>query len=128
LKAGERVIIYPEGTVTRDPQGWPMIGKTGAARLAELVPGVPVIPVGQWGAQASVDLYRKRIRLRPRRRVTMSVGEPVCFTDSGDGTETTTLRGVTDVIMRAIREQVAEVRGEPAPSVFFQPASHESAA
>ena len=51
LADGECVIIYPEGTATRDPDQWPMIAKTGVARLA-LATGVPVIPVAQWGAQA----------------------------------------------------------------------------
>ena len=41
--------IYPEGTLTRDPDLWPMVGKTGAARVA-LQTGCPVIPVAQWGA------------------------------------------------------------------------------
>ena len=49
LEAGECVVVYPEGTLTRDPDLWPMRGKSGAARLA-LATGVPVIPVGQWGA------------------------------------------------------------------------------
>ena len=31
---GRGVIVYPEGTLTRDPDMWPMRGKTGAARLA----------------------------------------------------------------------------------------------
>ena len=44
------VVIYPEGTITRDPDLWPMKGKTGAARIA-LRTGCPVIPIGQWGAQ-----------------------------------------------------------------------------
>ena len=50
LAAGECVIIYPEGTATRDPDQWPMVAKTGVARLA-LATGVPVVPVAQWGAQ-----------------------------------------------------------------------------
>ena len=50
LAAGECVIIYPEGTATRDPGGWPMLAKTGVARMA-LTTGVPVVPVAQWGAQ-----------------------------------------------------------------------------
>ena len=33
----------------------------------------------------------------------------------------TTLREITDTIMCAVREQVAEVRGEPAPEEFFRP-------
>ena len=44
------MIIYPEGTITGDPDLWPMVGKTGAARIA-LQTGCPVVPIGQWGAQ-----------------------------------------------------------------------------
>ncbi len=40
----------PEGTWTRDPDLWPMRGKTGAVRLA-LAGGIPVIPMAYWGAQ-----------------------------------------------------------------------------
>jgi 1-acyl-sn-glycerol-3-phosphate acyltransferase len=34
LADGECVVIYPEGTATRDPAGWPMVARTGLARLA----------------------------------------------------------------------------------------------
>ena len=38
LKAGQVVVVFPEGTLTRDPAQWPMRGKAGAIRLAvELV-------------------------------------------------------------------------------------------
>lgn len=50
LAEGGAILIYPEGTITQDPQLWPMKAKTGAARLA-LKTGAPVIPVGQWGIQ-----------------------------------------------------------------------------
>ncbi|MDP9181909.1 MAG: 1-acyl-sn-glycerol-3-phosphate acyltransferase, partial [Actinomycetota bacterium] len=36
LERGELVAIYPEGTVSRDPDKWPMVAKTGVARLALL--------------------------------------------------------------------------------------------
>ena len=55
------MVVYPEGTLTRDPDLWPMRGKTGAARIA-LATGCPVIPVGQWGAH---DLLCRRT---PRSR------------------------------------------------------------
>ena len=34
LKMGHAIGIYPEGTLTRDKDYWPMTGKTGAVRLA----------------------------------------------------------------------------------------------
>ncbi|MFD0891371.1 lysophospholipid acyltransferase family protein, partial [Streptosporangium algeriense] len=34
IAEGACVMFYPEGTCTRDPDFWPMEGKTGAARLA----------------------------------------------------------------------------------------------
>ncbi|HEV7195506.1 MAG TPA: 1-acyl-sn-glycerol-3-phosphate acyltransferase, partial [Pedococcus sp.] len=34
VEGGKCVGVYPEGTLTRDPQLWPMVGKTGAARIA----------------------------------------------------------------------------------------------
>ena len=58
VQDGECVVVYPEGTITRDPDLWPMTGKTGAARIA-LASGVDVIPVAQWGPQ---DILRA---LRP---------------------------------------------------------------
>ena len=77
LEDGGMIVLHPEGTVTRDPDGWPMTGKTGAARLALLAPDVPVIPVAQWGVQEQIDLYRKKVKLFPRPRHTLSVGEPI---------------------------------------------------
>ena len=50
VATGRAIIVYPEGTVTRDPDGWPMAGRNGAVRLA-LQTGAPLIPVGQWGIQ-----------------------------------------------------------------------------
>ena len=57
-------MIYPEGTLTRDPDLWPMTGKSGAARIA-LATGCPVIPVGQWGAQEILPPYAKKPRPLP---------------------------------------------------------------
>ena len=117
LRAGKVIVIHPEGTVTRDPDGWPMAGRTGAARLALLVPDVPVIPVAQWGVQKSIDLYRKRIRLIPRPRHVLSVGPTIDLSSfAGSTLSVATLNAVTEVIIRRLRDDVAELRGVPAPS------------
>ncbi len=118
LAAGGMIVLHPEGTVTRDPDGWPMQGKTGAARLALLAPEVPVIPVAQWGVQARIDLYRRYIRLFPRPRHELSVGEPIDLSAfHGDGAPSgATLRAASDVIVKRLRHDVAELRGLPEPT------------
>lgn len=117
LQRGGLIVMHPEGTVTRDPDGWPMAAKTGAARLALLAPDVPVIPVSQWGVQKQVDLYHKRVKLIPRPRHVMSVGDPIDLSGYRDrAVDSATLREVTDVIMKRLRADVAELRGEPAPT------------
>ncbi|MEO6703539.1 MAG: lysophospholipid acyltransferase family protein [Jatrophihabitantaceae bacterium] len=121
LGRGEMVLIYPEGTVTRDPDFWPMLAKTGVARLALLAPQSPVIPVGQWGPQNFLDVYHKRFRPWPRKQVSVAVGEPVDLSDyAGQPATSEVLREMTDKIMRAIRDQVAELRAEQPPAEFYQ--------
>jgi 1-acyl-sn-glycerol-3-phosphate acyltransferase len=51
LTDDEVVVIYPEGTVTTRSDHLPMMGKTGAVRLA-LASGVPIVPLAGWGSQA----------------------------------------------------------------------------
>lgn len=121
LAAGEAVVIYPEGTITTDPDQWPMQAKTGIARLVLLSPDTPVVPVGQWGAQhrTTVPWWRK---LWGRRDAVASVGYPLDLRRyRGREASAETLREITDVIMDAVREQVAELRREPAPTRFFKP-------
>lgn len=119
LAQGEAVIIYPEGTITHDPDQWPMEAKTGIARLVLLSPDTPVVPVGQWGAQQrkSLPWWRKL----GRRRAGASVGEPLDLSDyRGREPDAETLREITDLVMAHVRKQVAELRGEPAPQSFFK--------
>lgn len=117
LRAGQLIVLHPEGTVTRDPDGWPMAGKTGAARLVTLVPDVPVIPVAQWGVQEQFDLYRKKVKLIPRPRHTLSVGEPIDLSAFDDRPPTTrVLKEITEAIMRRLRTDVAQLRDRPEPT------------
>jgi len=120
LRRGRIILLHPEGTVTRDPQWWPMSARTGAARLALLAPDVPVIPLGQWGVQDVVDLYHKKIRLFPRREHHILAGEPIDLSRFAGARPTAeTLRAMTDVMMGEVRELVAELRDEPAPTGAF---------
>jgi 1-acyl-sn-glycerol-3-phosphate acyltransferase len=121
VRAGECVVVYPEGTLTRDPDLWPMTGKSGAARIA-LETGCPVIPVGQWGAQGVLPPYSSRPRLVPRQHVYMKAGDPVDLADLLTQPRTTeTINTATARIMSAIVALVEELRGETAPTERFDP-------
>ena len=113
VRDGECVVVYPEGTLTRDPDLWPMVGKSGAARIA-LETGCPVIPVGQWGAQELLPPYAKRPDFFPRKRIVMKAGDPVELSDLVAKPRTAeVVNEATGRIMAAITAIVAELRGEP---------------
>lgn len=121
IRAGECVGVYPEGTITKDPTGWPMRGKTGAARIA-LETGCPVIPIGQWGAQEILPAYSVRPHLVPRRTARYKVGDPVDLSEfAGKQPTTEVLHAATDKIMDAITALVAELREEMPPAERFDP-------
>ena len=121
LAAGKLVLIYPEGTITKDPTGWPMHPRTGVARLA-LESDVPVIPVARWGTQEILNGYTKKFRPFPRKPVYISVGEPVDLSAYRDKEITPQLlREVTHLLMDRVRELLAEIRKEPPPKEFFRP-------
>jgi len=117
---GECVIIYPEGTCTRDPNGWPMVAKTGVARLV-LASGVPVIPVAHWGSQEILRYGSKRLHLFPPKKVYAVAGAPLDLSRF-EGVEPTNevLREVTDLLMTRVTELLGEIRGETPPATFFE--------
>jgi 1-acyl-sn-glycerol-3-phosphate acyltransferase len=121
---GRGVIVYPEGSLTRDPDLWPMRGKTGAVRLA-LGGGIPVIPMAQWGAQQVMPRYGK-LKLWPlRRRVRVIVGDPVDLSAyAGRASSQSALVEATDVVMADIARLLSQLRGEPAPAERWNPADH----
>jgi 1-acyl-sn-glycerol-3-phosphate acyltransferase len=116
LRQGEAVVLYPEGTVTRDPDKWPMVARTGVARLA-LLSGAPVIPVAQWGAQEILDSYRTPgFHPVPRRTMRFRVGPPVDLAaHQGRELSAPVLREVTDRVMDAVTRELEVLRGEKAP-------------
>jgi len=123
VRLGRGVIVYPEGSLTREPDLWPMRGKTGAVRLA-LAGGIPIIPMAQWGAQQVLPRYGK-LKLWPlRRRVRVIVGDPVDLSAYTGSASQTALVEATDVVMAEIAGLLAQLRGEPAPAARWNPADH----
>ncbi|MFC8923468.1 lysophospholipid acyltransferase family protein [Cellulosimicrobium sp. NPDC057127] len=124
LDEGECVVFFPEGTLTRDPDGWPMVGKTGVARLA-LTSRAPVVPIGQWGAHRLLAPYGKVFKPFPPKHVAVHAGPPVDLTDLYDRPlDGATLREATERIMAAITDQVEQIRGEKAPAERFDMRKH----
>ena len=130
LDSGGAIIVYPEGTITRDPGMWPMRGRTGAARLA-LETGVPVVPMAHWGDQEI--LYRdpqghRTFSAWPPKRVTGVIGEPLRAEDLVPGglvrsghPSPEELGRATEVIMAAVTRLTGELRGETPPPEPFDP-------
>jgi 1-acyl-sn-glycerol-3-phosphate acyltransferase len=122
VESGECVVVYPEGTITRDPDMWPMTAKTGAARIA-LTTGAPVIPIAQWGAQEVLPPYSKKLKIFSRTVMHVHAGQAVDLSEfmPAAGTEPSgsTLRAATTKIMDAITELLEGIRGGKAPAVRF---------
>jgi 1-acyl-sn-glycerol-3-phosphate acyltransferase len=121
---GRGVVVYPEGTLTRDPDLWPMRGKTGAVRLA-LAGDIPLIPMAHWGVQEIMPRYGKlRFSLR-RRRVRVVLGDPIDpATNGADATRPSTLAQTTDVVMDRITDLLAGLRSETPPAERWNPSAH----
>lgn len=118
LKDGGCVLIAPEGSVTKEPNRWPMRGKTGVARLA-METGAPVVPVVQWGALGIHDRHRKPKFKLGRHPVTVKALAPVDLSQwESAEINRANLTAVTDQIMEAVRVGVADLRGETAPPLF----------
>ena len=122
IEQGRALVIYPEGTITHDPELWPMKGKTGAARLA-LDTGHPVVPIGQWGAQELMPGRKPRFpKLFPRKTLRVTAGDPVPLDDLRSRPVTVaTLDEATTRIMDAIAVLVAELRQATPPVQRYDP-------
>ena len=121
LKAGHLLGVYPEGTLTRDENLWPMRAKTGVARLA-LMTGAPVYPCASWGPEKVLPPYSKKIRLFPRTRVSIMMGEPVDLSRwQGRADDPEAIEEAADHIMDRITTLLETLRNEKAPAVRFDP-------
>jgi 1-acyl-sn-glycerol-3-phosphate acyltransferase len=116
LSDGECVAVFPEGTFTDDPDGWPMTAQPGAARMA-LRTGAPVVPVAHWGGQRFLPPEAKFPRLLPRATIHISAGPPVDLDDlRGSRLTAEVLDTANKRIMAAVTALLADIRGARPPA------------
>lgn len=119
------VIVYPEGSLTRDPDLWPMRGKTGAVRLA-LETGIPLIPMAHWGTQHLMPRYAKRIHPIPRKTIHIAVGEALDLSRFAErDIDQKTVTEATELLMDEITRLLAGLRGEAPPAERWDPGKHQ---
>ncbi|SFR75293.1 1-acyl-sn-glycerol-3-phosphate acyltransferases [Agromyces sp. CF514] len=124
VEKGRMVVVYPEGSLTRDPELWPMRGKTGAVRIA-LERDIPIVPAAHWGTQELMGRYGKKLKPFPRKTIDVIIGEPLDLSAYRDKPITQSLLlEATNVLMDAIAALLAELREQPAPAERWDPAKH----
>lgn len=125
LAKGNAVIIYPEGTLTREPDLWPMRGRAGAVRAA-IEHGIPIIPMAHWGSQGLMARYGKRVSLFQRKPVQVIIGDPIDLgAAAGRSHDTSALETASAQVMHEVARLLGELRGETPPTELWDPAKHD---
>lgn len=130
LKAGEVVIILPQGTIPRGREFFEteLRGRTGVARLAQAT-GAPVVPVGIWGTEAVWPRSSRvpditKVSHPPKVRV--RVGRPLNLTGPDASAETARLM----IAISALLPKAARVHREPTAEELarsYPPGGHKGA-
>ena len=121
LKAGHLIGIYPEGTLTRDENLWPMVAKTGAARLA-IITQLPIVPVAAWGVGDVLPPYSKVPRIWKRSKITLRAGKAIDMSPwYGKQDDQVALAQATAHVMDVLTTMLEEIRGEKRPAQIFDP-------
>lgn len=120
VKRGEAVVIYPEGTLTRDPNLWPMSGKSGSVNVA-LSANAPLIPIAHWGAQEIMPPYQKKLNLFPIKMVKVIAGPPLDLDDlRGRPIDSEILKIGTTRLMNDIARLLGQLRNEEPPKELYK--------
>jgi 1-acyl-sn-glycerol-3-phosphate acyltransferase len=106
LDRGELVVVFPEGTVTTDPDLEPMAPKSGAARLA-LKTGAPLIPCALWGT-ANVWPKGYKWRWQPRQTILARIGPAITISSEADSPDL--WRNLGTRLMAEISQRLAEIK------------------
>jgi 1-acyl-sn-glycerol-3-phosphate acyltransferase len=128
LAAGHCIAIFPEGTLTRDPELWPMRGRSGAVRLA-LETNVPVYAIAHWGSEQILPTYGAKFRPNPFKKVRILVGGEIDLAKYRKKQLTPTETAeATELVMDTITALVEKLRGEKAPNKRWDAAEAGQAA
>jgi 1-acyl-sn-glycerol-3-phosphate acyltransferase len=124
LTQGRPLTIWPEGTVSRDPQKWPMSLKRGMAEIAliasrDLGYAIPIFPSVTWGA-ASINHFWPW----PRKNVVLAFDDAVNYSDllvDSDSWEEGqppdgAVAELTERVRRRMENVMADIRGEEPPA------------
>jgi 1-acyl-sn-glycerol-3-phosphate acyltransferase len=121
LDAGHTIAIFPEGTLTREPDLWPMRGKTGAVRLA-LETNVPVYPIAHWGSEQILPQYGSKFRPGFWKPVDIVVGDEIDLSRfRGKKLTSAEVHQATEIVMTEITHLVEGLRGQLAPRELWDP-------
>jgi 1-acyl-sn-glycerol-3-phosphate acyltransferase len=107
LRNGEIIVVFPEGTITTNPDLAPLPAKSGTARLA-LGSGVPLIPCGLWGTQNVWPKNYAKHWWPPRQEILARVGKPMHV--SGDPDSPEDWKEVSTAVMDEIGVLVAGLK------------------
>ncbi len=119
IRAGQVVVVFPEGTLTRDPNLWPMRGKSGAIRMAfEL--GVPIVPAAHWGVDKIMGNYSSKLKPNPFHLVQVKIGEPIELQKKANPSAQE-VNDATAMVMHRIADLVGQMRGEEPPKELWDP-------
>ena len=109
LRAGEVVVVLPQGTIPRGSEFFDpaLKGKTGTARLAAAT-GAGVVPIGLWGTE---KVWPRSARMpdftlvRHPPKVTVRVGPPVSLSRTDAVADTVTIMAaISDLLPEEARE------------------------
>ena len=107
LGKDELVVIYPEATITTNPDLTPMQGKTGVGRVA-LATGAPVVPIAVWGSHWVRPKKRKPVQ-KFRRLIALKAGDPMTFDDLRGTDPAEAAREATDRVVGELDRLVREL-------------------
>ena len=108
LNNGRAVILFPEGTRTRDGQLQPVRSGVG---MIVIKSEAPVVPVRVWG---TFEAYGRAVRFPKPVRVTVKYGEPLHFSELRAEAKTCSKERLKEIYQQIANEIMAAIaRMEP---------------